>query len=137
MSAIVDLQAAVTRFPTYGAFPVDGQMSAALGSAVLTVLGYLVTQGSGTSSATALGLIPAISNADGSANLTQITTSASGLATFLNQGADSLGLPSAPLSIASVTGLTVAQAGMYGVGAVVLIAAISLIVARRKKKKAR
>ena len=130
MSVATDLQTAVNRFTGVGSFPalpVDGQITPALGVGLFAALNWIHVNLDGTE-ATAAGLIAKLQNPDGSANLAQITASASGLASYLNDNADMGGLPKAPSSLLGLPSWV-----FYGTGAAALLGVLYWLTARGKK----
>lgn len=96
---VASLQSQLNRFSSVAGFSpvsVSGSLDAATGSATLHALAY-VNQADPTEADTSSGLISRLTNPDGSINMTQMASSASGLATYLGQEGDSLGLSPAGL----------------------------------------
>jgi hypothetical protein len=73
----------------FAAIGTDGIMGANTGEAILHALAW-VANNDPTEEDTAAGLTQALVNTDGSLNLTQMSSSASGLNTFLGQEADGM-----------------------------------------------
>jgi hypothetical protein len=95
---VVSLQNAINRFAAHAGFAaigIDGQLGTFTASALLKALAWVANNVPGASE-TASGLTARLVLETGSYNLEQMRTSASGLATYLNQNANAVGLPVAP-----------------------------------------
>lgn len=94
---VVGLQNAVNRIAGLGRFTrvaVDGEMGPNTAQGTLAALGWVADNAPDSDTRSSAGqLVAALVNADGSLNLAQISSSASGLATFLNKTADAMGAP--------------------------------------------
>lgn len=128
MSAITDLQDATNRFASLGfSATFDGNL-VTIAPHLIAALNWIHTNLDGESN-TAGTLLTSVQNADGSPNIAQITSSAAGLAYFVNSQADMGGMPAAPVN---VLGLGIPSWILYAGGAVALLG-IGLLVYNKSK----